>query len=284
MREIIFYFTGKNFPPISITGKKCALNCKHCGRRMLENLYYATTNEELVNLALKFEKKKAKGILLTGGCNSSGKVPITKFAKAIEKIKKETNLILLAHTGIINFEEAKILKEAGLDGVSLDIVADENVTQKIYGIRIPKEEYKNSLISLKKAKIDIISPHICVGLNFGNLSHELDSLKLVSTIKPKNLIIIALMPLKGTEMENVNVNPRDVAMVFKEAKKLLPGTRIVLGCAHSTGENRAKIEELVLPIVDGIALPTPRIKKIAQKSKMSIIEQKTCCDIPRLER
>ena len=283
MKEITFYYTGDTFPAVSITGNSCALNCKHCNRRMLENLHHGISTEEIIALAEKFEKRRATGMLLTGGCDRNARVPIYRFVEAIKKIKKETNLILLAHTGIIDYDTAKLLKEAGLDGVSLDVVSDEKVAENIYGIKIPAEKYEQSLLAHKKAGIKIISPHVCVGLNFGKLSHEISSLNTISCISPTEIIIIALMPLKSTPMENVRVAPEDVLEVIEEARKKFPTTRIILGCAHSTGEDRALIEELVIEKVDGIAMPTPRVKKLAEKLNFKIYEQHTCCAIPLLK-
>ena len=283
MKEITFYYTGDSFPAISVTGRSCALNCKHCNRRMLENLYSAKSNEELLKLAKNFSKKNARGLLLTGGCDGEARVPIYRFYEAIKRIKKETNLIVLAHTGIIDYDTAKLLKEAGLDGVSLDIVASEEVTESIYGIKIPKEKYRESLLALKKAGIKVISPHVCVGLYYGKLSHELDSLDLISCIAPTEIIIIALMPLKGTPMENVKVKPNSVVKIIEEARKRFPKTRIILGCAHSVGEDRALIEELVINKVNGIAMPTPRVEKLAERLNFKIYRQGTCCALPLFE-
>lgn len=280
-KDVNFYFTGNSFPAISVTGSTCALNCKHCGRNMLEGVHHAKTSEEIVELAKGFEKKGAKGCLITGGCRKDGTVPIDEYLDAIESIKKETSLFLLAHTGIIDKEAAKTLRSAGLDGVSLDIVGNAEIVKKIYGIEITPEKYRESLIALEGAGFDVISPHVCVGLNFGKPSHEIEALEIISSIKPTTIEIIALMPLKGTPMENSKPNPIDVAKTVAIAQLYFPKTPITLGCAHSKGTDRAKIEELALRAgASSIALPAPKTEKIAKKMGYRIKKVETCCAIP----
>lgn len=280
-RNVNFYFTGNNFPAISVTGGACALNCKHCGRNMLEGVHHARTSEEIVKMAKAFEKEGAAGCLITGGCGPDGSVPVDDFLDAIEAIKKETSLFLLAHTGIIDRQAAKALKRAGLDGVSLDIVGNSATAKKVYGIEIAPEKYRASLIALDAAGFDVISPHVCVGLDFGEVSHEIEALEIVSSIRPTTIEIIALMPLKGTPMENSRPEPMDVAKVIAIAQLWFPETPITLGCAHSKGADRAKIEELALKAgASGIALPAPRTEKVAQKMGYKIKKIETCCALP----
>jgi hypothetical protein len=280
-RYVNFYFTGKWFPPISVTGNACALKCKHCQRYLLDGLFWAKGNEEVVELCKSFDKKGAIGCLLTGGCRADGTVPIDEFTPAIEEVKEETDLILLAHTGVIDYKTAKGLASAGLDGVSLDVVGDADIVEEIYGVRLEPERYRESLVALEKAGIEIISPHVCVGLNFGRLSHELNALDIISSINPTTVEIIALMPLRGTPMQNIKPEPGDVAKVIAIAQLLFPNTAITLGCAHSKGKDRAVIDELAIEAgVSSIALPTPRAKKVAEGYGYCINYQSTCCAIP----
>lgn len=280
-KNVNFYFTGRSFPAISVTGSACALNCKHCGRSMLDGVHHARKGSEVVEMAKAFEEKGATGCLITGGCRPDGSVPIDEHLEAIETIKKETSLFLLAHTGIIDLPAAKALKGAGLDGVSLDIVGNSATAEKVYGVEIGPERYRDSLIAFEKAGFNVISPHVCVGLNFGEVSHELEALGIVSSIRPTTIEIIALMPLRGTPMENSKPDPMDVAKIIAIAQLWFPKTPIALGCAHSKGTDRAKIEELALRAgASSIALPTPKTEKMALKMGYDIKKIETCCALP----
>jgi biotin synthase-related radical SAM superfamily protein len=284
-KVVNFYFTGDSFPAISVTGSSCALGCKHCGRNMLDGVHHAQTREEIVEMAKGFEKAGAKGCLITGGCRPDGSVPVDEYLDAIETIKKETSLFLLAHTGIIDGEAARGLAKAGLDGVSLDIVGNLKTAKKVYGIGIGPEKYRESLLALEEAGFDVISPHVCVGLDFGKVSHEIEALEIISSIKPTTIEIIGLMPLKGTPMENKKPKPTDIARIIAIAQLMFPKTPIILGCAHSKGNDRAKIEELALLAgASSIALPAPKTEKVAGGMGYTVKKIKTCCAIPERKK
>ena len=106
------FSTQKNqFPAISVTGKACALNCAHCGRKKLSSMISATNAEELFKLAKQLANDGSKGFLLSGGCTSSGSVDFQEVLPAIKKIKKELDLDIFVHTGLISRQMALQLKE-----------------------------------------------------------------------------------------------------------------------------------------------------------------------------
>jgi len=277
-QNINFYYTSKYFPAISVTGSYCALNCKHCGRILIERLAPATTPQELVKTCLKFHERGSVGALLTGGCTKEGKVPIHHFLDAIREIKEKTDLILIAHTGIMDYGEAKSLKEAGIDGVSVDVVGSEETTREIYGIELYPEDYEKTLKAFEKAKIRNISPHVCVGLHNGKLYHELSALEIISSIKPTNVVVIGLTNLVGTPMEGVKINPMDLIKVLCLARIKFPESYISLGCARGKGEIRAEIDKLAVQTgVNNIAVPTPEAYREARRLNLKIKEFKACC-------
>ncbi len=278
--DVVFYFTGEKFPTISITGYSCKLSCKHCMKNMLKPLHKAMSNEELYNLCKYFYEKNVLGILITGGCEHDATVPVYKYSNAIKKIKENFKYLVVAHTGLIDYEKAKLLVSSGLDGISLDVTAMEEVTEEVYGVRISKTSYKKTLKNFEKAGIKYSSPHVTTGLYYGKLSHELESLKLIrDSIKPTSVVITALMPLKNTPMEKCFVNVYDVAKVLAIARLMFPDIEIKLGCAHSKGLDRYKIEKLAIEAgVNAIAIPTNKIMQDIKNYKV----QNVCCLLPYL--
>ncbi len=277
-KDIVLYFTGEKFPTISVTGSYCKLMCKHCMRNMLKPLHKAMSENELYNLCKTFYERKVLGVLLTGGCEYDATVPIYKYARVINKIKKDFGFLIVAHTGLIDYDKAKILVDSGLDGISLDVTASEEVTEEVYGVKISRESYKKTLKYFENAGIKYSSPHVTTGLYFGKLSHELESLKLIKeTINPTSIVITALMPLKNTPMEKCFVDIYDVAKVIIIARLMFPKIDIKLGCAHSKGNDRYKIERIALESgIDAIAIPTNRIINELNNAK----KQNTCCLLP----
>jgi len=277
---LYFHYTGNNYPALSLTGEKCELMCKHCKAELLKRLIPIQNNEELIKVCINLEKNGAIGCLLTGGCDINARVPILDYIDGVREIKRRTNLSLVAHTGPVEVEEVSLLKDAGLDGILLDIVGSVETTKEIYGIKISKKRYRDSLIACQNSGIKIISPHVCVGLHDGKLKHELNALDIIKSIEPTTIVIIALMPLIKTEMKSVRVEAKDVAKIISIAKLMFPRVRITLGCAKSSGEERARIDELGIKAgVSSVALPTERAIETVKKLGYGIREVKTCCGV-----
>lgn len=280
-RKINFYYTSHYFPAISVTGSECALRCKHCETKLLQNLTAASSPQKFVEICEKLASKGAKGVLVTGGCLLNGKVPLSGFLDSISLVKKKTNLIVIAHTGILGFDEARNLVAAGLDGAAVDVVGSAETTKAVYGIKLEPKDYAGTLKALERAEMPIISPHVCVGLNFGNLSHELASLEIISSIKPTTVVITALMPLRGTPMQEVRVNPFDVVKVVAVSRLMFPNVPVTLGCAESKGDDRALIDKLAIQAgVTNIAIPSDLTLEYVKTLGLKAESYAACCAVP----
>ena len=60
MSKTLEIYCMKKFPQISITGKLCALNCKHCKAHYLKSMITATTPEKFVKICKELDKKAKK--------------------------------------------------------------------------------------------------------------------------------------------------------------------------------------------------------------------------------
>jgi len=278
-KKINFFITSDIFPSISITGNSCFLSCKHCKGKLLERLIPALTCEELLKIGMKLYGEGAKGMLLTGGCDENGRVPVKDMIPAIKKLKEITDLIIIAHTGFISLEEALALHESGIDGIGFDVMGDMTAVREVYGMELDEDDYLNSLHAISASGI-MIFPHVCVGIYFGELKGEFKALEMIRMIKPSNIIITGLMPVAGTPMAHIKPEPGIFEKVIKRAIAIFPDTPVILGCAHSSGKQRGEIERLALLCgVSGIASPTSGTIDYAKKSGYEINYYGTCCGI-----
>ena len=278
-KKISFFITSNLFPSLSVTGKTCALMCKHCKGKLLESLIPATTCDELEKKALSLYRKGAKGILLTGGCDELGRVPINSLIPAIKRLKESTELLLIAHTGFISREEATALKDSGLDGIGFDVMGDMNAVRDVYGLEVSEKEYTDSLLAIRDSGL-MIFPHVCVGIHFGKLGGEFRALEMIRAIDPPTIIITGLMPVAGTPMAHIKPSPPDFETVIKKAVAMFPNASIVLGCAHSSGKDRGIIERLTIESgVSGIAAPTMDTINFAKENGFEINYYGTCCGL-----
>ncbi|RLE50075.1 MAG: hypothetical protein DRJ33_07710 [Candidatus Methanomethylicota archaeon] len=70
------YTPYPRFASISITGSRCELLCKHCQGHYLSQMIPAETPEKFLAVIEKLAKKDVKGILVSGGFDRSGKLPL----------------------------------------------------------------------------------------------------------------------------------------------------------------------------------------------------------------
>ncbi len=267
-----------HFPTFSVTGTLCALDCKHCGGKILETMQPAETSEKLFMLAAKLKQKGALGCLVSGGCLSDGAVPLEHFLPAIAKIKHELNLTVFVHTGIIALDTAVALKKAGVDAALIDIIGSNETIKKIGNLNVTTEDYASSLRALQEANLNFV-PHIIVGLHDGRLKGELDALKLISATKPSALVLIAFTPIPGTVM--AKVKPPEPAAIYKVtaiARLMFPKKPLVLGCVRPKGKHRVETDVLALKAgADAIAFPSEAVIEYAKSHEYKFSFSSCCC-------
>jgi len=282
--SFMYYKTGhfassfNDFPTISVTGKACALMCKHCGGTVLNTMYPATSPDALFELCAQLKEKGAKGCLISGGCLPNGAVPLAGFVDSIAKIKHQLGLTVFVHTGVIDLKTAEELKKAGVDAALLDIIGSNETLREIFNLNASVNDYANSLKALHEAGIEFI-PHVIVGLHYGKLEGELYALNMVSELKPSALVIIAFMPIRGTLMENIKPpGPIDIAKVIATGRLMLPDTPLVLGCMRSRDKHRSETEILAIEAgVDAVAFPTEEAVEFAERQGCETSFSSFCC-------
>jgi uncharacterized radical SAM superfamily protein len=266
------------FPTVSVTGTACALNCKHCGGKVLETMHPATTPNTLFALAMKLKQNGALGCLVSGGCTPEGSVPLKPFLPTIEKIKRELGLTVFVHTGIIDAATATALKRAGVDAALIDIIGSDETIKKTCNLNVTAKDYAASLKAMQQAGLNLV-PHVIVGLNEGKLKGELDALQMIASVKPSALVVIAFMPIHGTAMAQVKPpQPADIAKVTAASRLMFPKTPLALGCVRPKGKRRAETDILALKAgVDAIAFPSEAVIEYAEAQGYALSFSSYCC-------
>jgi lipoyl synthase len=266
------------FPTVSVTGSSCALNCKHCGGKVLETMQPTQNATAFFEQCQTLKQKGALGVLVSGGCLPDGSVPLKPFLPAIGRVKRELGLTVFVHTGIIDTQTAISLKAAGVDAALIDVIGSQETINKVYNLDVTVSDYAKSLKALNSAGLSFV-PHVLVGLNNGILDGELEALKMIQATWPSAIVIIAFMPIRGTEMEQVAPpKPADIARVAACARKMFPQTPIVLGCMRPKGKARVETDILALKAgVDGIAFPSQEAVKYAQEQGLGVCFSSYCC-------
>ena len=244
----------------------------------MNTMHPATTPEKLIEVCKELKEKGAAGCLISGGCLPNGSVPLNKFTEAIKQIKRELGLTVFVHTGIVDFETARALKKARVDAALIDIIGSNETIREIYNMNVTVKDYEESLEALKKADL-VFVPHVIVGLDYGKLKGEMHALEMVSKHDPSALVIIAFMPIHGTEMRNVQPpEPLEIAKVLVTARLMLPATPMVLGCMRPRGTHRTETDILATKAgVNAIAFPAEEAIEYAETHNYEVAFSPACC-------
>ncbi|MEM2910388.1 MAG: radical SAM protein [Nitrososphaerota archaeon] len=292
--EVHFYFPGMihietsfytptnvfRFPGISVTGAVCKLQCEHCKGLLLRNMLCATTPETLFDTCLRVKEAGGTGCLVTGGSLEDGSVPIKRFIPVIKRIKDELGLHVVVHTGLVNEELAEGLAYAGVDAAMIDVLGSDETIRDVLKLNKTVADYERSLDNLEKYRVPIV-PHIVVGIHYGQILGERKAVEIISKHKTKALVVVALMPIADTPMENVSPpSPIDVMRVVLFARFLMPNTPIMLGCARPRGALRSAMDVLALRVgVNGIAYPSEEAYRFARRLGLNVVVHDDCCSL-----
>ncbi len=269
--------SGK-YPAISITGSQCALKCDHCQAKILQPMIPATTPELLIEKCIRLAEKGNHGVLISGGCDEEGRLPWDDFLPAIEEVKRRTHLYISVHSGLIDYEDAFRLKEAGVDHTLIDVIGDDETYQDIYHVGFGVSRIVSSLESMQKADLPFI-PHIVCGLWHGRMKGERKAIEMISQFDVQQVVIVSLMRIPGTPAWSAQPpKAEEVAEMIAETRFRLPDMRISLGCARQRGNSRMEI----LAIDAGVnlmALPSEEAISRAMDYGLEIRYQRTCCSV-----
>lgn len=268
------YFFREPFTPISLTGTRCSLKCKHCDSHYLAHMLDGS-NGKLRSCTNRLDGDN--GILLSGGSLPDGSVPTYLHADEIAQIKRDTNLKISSHTGIVNREQAELLSKY-LDMALFDVIGDDETIHDILGLSASVQDYENTLSYLSSFGIRL-APHIIVGLHNGELKGEIRALEIVRKFNPDVVVIVVFIPTKWTASEGA-APPRieDVVKVITKAREMFD-VHLSLSCVRPGGRYRSMLDKYaILGGIDRIAVPSRSAYATGQDIGLDIIEiPKMCC-------
>jgi len=270
---------------LSVTGSHCHLNCGHCGKTILKHMLPALTPEELKQRASRIAQNGGQGILISGGSDKDGSVPLIPFARAMKEIKAEWGLKILVHTGMVHPGAADALAEAGIDLALLDIIGDDQTIRRVCGLKASVSDFERSLRLLIERSIPT-APHVIMGLHFGRLKGEEKALTIIRPYPIKALVMVGLRPMSRTAMAKVTPpEPEAMGGLLCSARRMFPQVPVVLGCERPLGRHRRILDSLALEAgLDGIAFPTEEAVRWAENRGLTIRYQGECCALIQNDR
>jgi len=273
--------TTIEFVSISLTGTACALSCDHCKMGVLKGMTDLTGFQgSLFDLCAGLAEQGARGVLISGGSDSQGRVPLLKHIPDLIRVRRELGLAIRVHPGLPDEETCAGLAEVGIDGAMVDIIGHEDTIREVYHLGSTPEEYEDVLARLENYAVPTV-PHIILGLHFGRMLGEWRALEMITRHPPKLLVLVILMPLNGTPMASV-VPPslEEIGGFFETARITLPDTPVMLGCARPLGLLKREIDRLAVDAgLNGIAYPADGIVAYAQQRGLEPDFINACCGV-----
>ncbi len=268
------------FVDISVTGRHCELMCDHCASKILWHMIPATTPEELWKVCSDLKNRGVDGILISGGSDRDGFVPLWDFFDTMRAVKEELGLLVTCHVGLVDDKFVQGLSDAKVDAVLLDIIGDNDTIREVYKLPQRKvEDYERSLELLKSAGLRIV-PHVIIGLHYGRIKGEVKALEMIARNDPSALVLVVVMPYYGKAKFQLLPPPsaEESAKVVLESRLMMPTTPIMIGCARPAGEERTRFDIYsVLAGVNGIAFPAEGVVTYSREIGLEPVLSPSCC-------
>ena len=276
VEELFLYHPGKSFPAVSVTGDACSLQCDHCRAHYLKGMTPVGSAEHLFKLARELEADGAGGMLISGGCDKNGKIPLGPFLPALKRIKLETRLQLNLHTGLVGDDEASQIAATGADCISFDLVQDPEVIQERLHLASGPEAYAGTLTALFSSGVKRVVPHLLVGLSGREKKFELGAIEVASRHPIAGMVILALMPTRGTPMEGAPPPSDDHLLAILKVAIDDLDVPVMLGCMRPRGTWELETKAIELG-VRRIAMPSPRTEVWAKARGYRVTKRPSCC-------
>lgn len=277
-------YSGHNaaeFVSISVTGTHCALSCEHCKTGVLRGMQdLGKSGGTLFDLCAQLAEKGAKGVLISGGCDGKGRVPLIHHIPDLIRVGRELGLLIRIHPGLPDEETCAALGEVAVDGAMVDLIGHQDTIREVYHLDSTPEDYERVLERLHRYGIPTV-PHIILGLHFGRMLGEWRALQMVLRNPPKMLVVVILMPLSGTPMATTHPpSLEEIQSFFETSRKVLPSTPIMLGCARPMGSMKMDIDRLAVEAgFNGIAYPADGIVDYARQRGLEPEFINACCGV-----
>jgi len=269
------------FVSVSVTGTACALACEHCKMHVLEGMTALPKFDgSLFDLCCELAERGARGVLVSGGCDTRGRVPLLRHIPDLIRARRELDFTIRIHPGLPDEETVAGLAEVDIDGAMVDIIGDDATLREVYHLDTTIAEYETVLERLERHRVPAV-PHIILGLHFGQMRGEWTALDMIARHARRFLVLVILMPLSGTPMVGVRPPPvAEIAGFFALARRALPSTPVMLGCARPLGKIKVETDRAAVDAgLNGIAYPAEGIVAYAQARGLTPKFVDACCGV-----
>jgi uncharacterized radical SAM superfamily protein len=162
----------------------------------------------------------------------------------------------------------------------VDIIGHVDTIRQVYHLPATPHDYEAVLERLGRFSLPAV-PHIILGLHYGNVLGEWHAMEMINRHPRKLLVIVVLSPLHETPMQGIKPPALDeIGAFFETARKKLPTTPILLGCARPLGGLKTAIDRLAIDAgFNGLAFPADGIVDYARQRGLTAGFINACCGV-----
>lgn len=186
----------------NIQNGHCPEDCHYCAQTQDASTgirqYPLKSNAEILAEAKAAELRGAYRYCLVFAGRSPSLSRIQQLAQTVKEIKRQSNLQICVSPGILDDEQAHILKEAGVDRINHNL----NTSERFYPKICTTHRYTDRVETLKIVKKAGMS--VCSGLiiGMGEKSDDIISVaKTLREIEAESIPINFFLPIPGTRLK-----------------------------------------------------------------------------------
>jgi biotin synthase len=203
----------------------CQEDCHYCSQSRISKAkidkYPLISEEKLVSEALRAKDLDAKRFCMALSGRKPTDTEIDSLCAVIAEIKNETGISTCCSIGLIDGDQAKKLKAAGLNRVNHNL----NTSEKYHSHICTTHTYQDRINTISLCRATGLE--ICSGGIIGQGESDediIDLLLALREINPDSIPLNFLIPIKGTPLGGLvqNLTPRRCLKVVCLARFLIP--------------------------------------------------------------
>jgi uncharacterized radical SAM superfamily protein len=226
------------------------------------------------------ETEQLSGFLLSGGSNRKNEISYGRYMPIVEGLKRDfPELKIAVHTALLDERRAKEMESAGVDNVMMDVIGAQETIEQVYKLQRPVDDFEETLAALCTTSMQV-TPHIVIGLHYGQIVGEEYALDMVSRYDVNALVLVVIMPFYAKPGTFVTPETSDVGRIFLEARERIPDQQVLLGCARPPGMHKRVTDAYaIMAGLDGIAFPADGAVSVAHTIGRPFEQAHSCCSI-----
>ena len=183
------------------------------------------------------------------------------------------------HSALLDEARAKEMESAGVDTVMMDVIGAQETINQVYKLDRSVDDFEATLAALCSTGMEV-TPHIVIGLHYGEILGEANALDIVSRYPVTALVLVVIMPFYARPGTFGTPATSDVGRVFLDARERLPDKQVLLGCARPPGMHKRVTDAYaIMAGLDGIAFPADGAVSVAHTIGRPFEQAHSCCSI-----